>query len=137
MFWPCRVACGILVSRPVIKPVPPASEVWSLNHWTAGKVPQLLTLTSNLIIGILDNGITSILAAQSPTFSHSAPLPLTPRHIHWQILPAPPSKHCLNLMTSHHCTFTESKMPLCLQGQVQPPYWSRPSQNRPMSSHYI
>ena len=78
MFWPYCAACGILVPRPVIKPVSPASEVWSLNHWTAGKVPQLLTLTSNLIIGILENGITTILAAQSPTFSHSAPLPLTP-----------------------------------------------------------
>ena len=78
MFWPYCAAYGILVPRPVIKLVPPASEVWSLNHWTAGKVPQLLTLTSNLIIGILENGITIILAAQSPTFSHSAPLPLTP-----------------------------------------------------------
>ena len=55
MFWPYCAAYGILVPRPVIKLVPPASEVWSLNHWTAGKVPQLLTLTSNLIIGILDS----------------------------------------------------------------------------------
>lgn len=47
--------------------------MWCLNHWTIGKVPQLLTLTSNLIIGTLKNGITTILAAQSPTLSHSGP----------------------------------------------------------------
>ena len=31
-FWLRRVACGILVPRPGIEPVPPAVEVWSLNH---------------------------------------------------------------------------------------------------------
>ena len=30
-FWPCCVACGILV----LPPVPPALGTWSLNHWTA------------------------------------------------------------------------------------------------------
>ena len=34
-FWPCRVACGILVPRQGIKPMPPALEAWGLNHWTA------------------------------------------------------------------------------------------------------
>ena len=33
-FWPHRTACGILVPQPGIKPMPPALEVWSLNHWT-------------------------------------------------------------------------------------------------------
>ena len=34
-----RTACGILFPRPGIEPVPPAVEVWSLNHWTAREVP--------------------------------------------------------------------------------------------------
>ena len=33
-FWLCSGACGILVPWPGIKPVPPAVEVQSLNHWT-------------------------------------------------------------------------------------------------------
>ena len=35
------VARGILVLQPGIKPVPPALEAWSVNHWTARKVPRL------------------------------------------------------------------------------------------------
>ena len=30
----CNTACGILVPRPGIKPMPPAVEAQSLNHWT-------------------------------------------------------------------------------------------------------
>ena len=37
--WPCRMACGILVPRPGIEPMPPALEAWSLNHWTTREVP--------------------------------------------------------------------------------------------------
>ena len=33
-----RVACGILVPRLGIEPVPSAMEVWSLNHWIAREV---------------------------------------------------------------------------------------------------
>ena len=33
------MACGILVPQPGIKPVPPAVEAWSLNHWTTREVP--------------------------------------------------------------------------------------------------
>ena len=40
-FWPCRAACGLLVPRPGLKPMPLAVEVWSLNHWTR-EVPRLL-----------------------------------------------------------------------------------------------
>ena len=29
-----HTARGVLVSQPGIKPVPPAVEAWSLNHWT-------------------------------------------------------------------------------------------------------
>ena len=38
-FWPHPAACGILLSRPGIEPVPPALEAWSLNHRTAREVP--------------------------------------------------------------------------------------------------
>ena len=38
-FWPCHVACGILVSQPGVEPMPPAVEVQSLNHWTAREGP--------------------------------------------------------------------------------------------------
>ena len=36
-----RMACGILVTWPGIKPVPLASEAWNLNHWSAREVPSL------------------------------------------------------------------------------------------------
>ena len=37
--WPSCVACRILVPQPGTEPVSPASEVWSLNHWTTSQVP--------------------------------------------------------------------------------------------------
>ena len=33
---------GILVPQPGIKPMPPAVEVWSPNHWTAREFPVKL-----------------------------------------------------------------------------------------------
>ena len=36
VFWPCCVACGILVTGPGNELVPPVVEAWSLNHWTTG-----------------------------------------------------------------------------------------------------
>ena len=39
-FWPRHAARGILVSRPGIELMPPAVEVWCLNHWTAREVPN-------------------------------------------------------------------------------------------------
>ena len=39
-FWPRLVAYGILVPRPGIKPVPPALEAQSLNHWATREVPD-------------------------------------------------------------------------------------------------
>ena len=41
MFWLCHTARGILVSQPGIKPMPPAVEAWSLNHWTTREAPQI------------------------------------------------------------------------------------------------
>ena len=35
-------ACGILVPQPGIKPMSPAMEAQSLNHWTTREVPHLL-----------------------------------------------------------------------------------------------
>ena len=39
--WPQRVACGILVPQSGTEPRPPVLEARSLNHWTAGEVPDL------------------------------------------------------------------------------------------------
>ena len=41
-FLPCRAACGILVPRPGIEPVPPAVGARSLNHWTTREDPTSL-----------------------------------------------------------------------------------------------
>ena len=35
-FWPHYAGCELLVPQPGIKPVPPAVEAHSPNHWTAG-----------------------------------------------------------------------------------------------------
>ena len=39
---PCHLAGGILVPRPGIKPVLPALEAQSLNHWTTREVPDFI-----------------------------------------------------------------------------------------------
>ena len=43
-FWPGLKACGILVPRLGIDPLPPAMETWSLNHWTAREIPLFFFL---------------------------------------------------------------------------------------------
>ena len=40
LFWPCSVACGLLVPKPGIKPRPLAVNAWSPNHWTTRKFQQ-------------------------------------------------------------------------------------------------
>ena len=35
-----HAACGILVPQPGFKPMPPAVDTWSFNHWTTGEVPH-------------------------------------------------------------------------------------------------
>ena len=37
-FWPCHTAFGSLVPWPVIRPMPPAMELLSLNHWSAWEI---------------------------------------------------------------------------------------------------
>ena len=39
IFWPCHVACGILVPPLGIKPWPPKPEMESPNQWTAREFP--------------------------------------------------------------------------------------------------
>ena len=46
-FQLCQEACGILAPPQGVEPVPPAVEVWSLNHWTAREFPHVHTLTSH------------------------------------------------------------------------------------------
>ena len=41
LFLGHAMACGILVPQPGIKPMPPAVEVLSLNHWTTREVPKV------------------------------------------------------------------------------------------------
>ena len=41
-FWLRQVACGILVPRPGIRPVPTALGAWCPNLWTAREVPLVL-----------------------------------------------------------------------------------------------
>ena len=42
--WLHRGVCGILVPQPGIKPMLPALEAWSLNHWTSKEVQELCVL---------------------------------------------------------------------------------------------
>ena len=45
--WPPHVACGILIPRPGIKPMLPAVEAWSPNHWTAREFPCIFLRLEN------------------------------------------------------------------------------------------
>ena len=40
IFWPCLMACMILVPQPGIKHEPPALEAWRLNRWSTREVPS-------------------------------------------------------------------------------------------------
>ena len=52
------VACGILVPRPGVEPVPAAVEVRSLNHWTAREVPSpILKAKFNWCVLLLEEKI--------------------------------------------------------------------------------
>ena len=45
-FWLHLVACRMLVPQLRIKPAPPTLETWSLNQWTAWKVPKIYCLNN-------------------------------------------------------------------------------------------
>ena len=38
-WWPCHVACRILIRQPGIEPRPSAVKAWSPNHWTPREFP--------------------------------------------------------------------------------------------------
>ena len=40
IFWPCHVACRILVPQPGMEPMASAAEAQSFNHWMARETPQ-------------------------------------------------------------------------------------------------
>ena len=42
-FWPCYVACGILVPSPGIEHGSPAVEAWSPNYWTSREFPLVFS----------------------------------------------------------------------------------------------
>ena len=46
-FWPHLMAWGILVPQPVIKPMLPAVEVWSLNPGTARDIPVQISYNTS------------------------------------------------------------------------------------------
>ena len=48
IFCPHPTVCGVLVSQPGIKTVPPALRVWSPNHCATSKVPSPQSLLINL-----------------------------------------------------------------------------------------
>ena len=60
-FWPCHVACGVLVPRPGSKPMPPAVDVQSYNHCTAREVPIVEFSLLQYIYDILSNFLGSYL----------------------------------------------------------------------------
>lgn len=43
-FWPCLVACGILVPWSVMEPMVLAFEARNLNHWTTREIPEQILL---------------------------------------------------------------------------------------------
>ena len=47
-FWPFHLVYGILVPQPETKPTPPATEAWSLDHWTAREIPWCYLFTVTL-----------------------------------------------------------------------------------------
>ena len=51
-FWPCHVACDILVPWPGIKPTSPALEAQCLNHWITREVLWSWTLKELFLISI-------------------------------------------------------------------------------------
>ena len=41
LFWPCRLACGVLIPQPGFDPLIPAVAVWSLNRDCQGSPPKV------------------------------------------------------------------------------------------------
>lgn len=41
LFWPCHLACGMLIPQPGFDPLLPAVAVWSLNWDCQGSPPKV------------------------------------------------------------------------------------------------
>ena len=65
LFRPHHVACRIFVPRPGIKPITPAVEAQSLNHWTAREVLQYDFLGESKLKGNSDPETMPICPHQS------------------------------------------------------------------------
>ena len=53
----CATACGILVPQPGIKPMSPAVEAQSLNHWIIREAPEILFLIFTLLLLVVHETI--------------------------------------------------------------------------------
>ena len=80
IYCPHCMACGILVSWPVMEPTPPAVEAWSLIHLTTRKSLLYTLLVLSLTTGSGDWGSTLTTAAQfSVSFLHFLLVGLVPQ----------------------------------------------------------
>ena len=66
-FWPCQMACRILIPQPGIEPMLPAVEAQSPNHWTTREVPCLYILNRLLSRTDLENCLSYFLCLTSHT----------------------------------------------------------------------
>ena len=68
VFWPCQIACRVLVPQPGIEPRPPTVEALSPNHWTTSEIPKSFFKNVNYShfweIWILNTGIWLLLKNQ-------------------------------------------------------------------------
>ena len=67
IFWPHHMACGILVPWPGIKPVPPAVEAQSTNHWSTREVLRWCIKALALTHSILKKVLYSYLREEGKT----------------------------------------------------------------------
>ena len=89
LFWLCCEARGILAPWPGIKPVPPASEAQSPNHWTTKEVPLYFL---NFYLGCMcGQSLSRVwLFATLWTVAQQPPLSmLFARQEYWSGLPCP------------------------------------------------
>ena len=84
MFWPCRMACGMLVPQPGIELLPSAVEAQSLNQWSTKEVASLghnwMPLKTATIIA-LNSGHSDLITFYFQTHKKKIPLCLY-QHLH-------------------------------------------------------
>ena len=79
------MACGILVSQPGIKPMTPALEVWSPNHWTSEVKSNYFKVSNAVAFSTLIVLCNQHLYLVLKHFHHSKVKPL----IHYAVSPHP------------------------------------------------